>query len=81
MARKSEHTDHGEKGVQGGGNGQFKSPKTEAVNTSSNLKGFLKTHLIQTPRCVIKETEVQKCFGLLVKSLEWFNEPIVTAEN
>lgn len=54
MARKSEHTDNGEKRVQAGGNCEFKSPETEAVNTRSDLKGFLKPHIKQTPRCVIK---------------------------
>lgn len=42
MVRRSQHTDNGEKGVQGGGHGYFKSLKTEVVSTSSDLKGFYK---------------------------------------
>lgn len=42
MAGRSQHTDNEEKAVQSGGNGQFKSSQTEAVSTSSNLKGFYK---------------------------------------
>lgn len=34
------HTDNGEKRVLCGGNGYFKGPETETVNTNSGLKGF-----------------------------------------
>lgn len=64
-----------------GGNGYFKGPKTEAVNTSSDLKGIFITHQTQTPRCIIKETEVQKTFKPFVKTPEWFRKGIITVVN